>query len=269
MMLADHLQHRPDQTCFLRRRQTPLHMLFQHSLLGAGQRIGFQQDLVGHIVLAHIVQQGGQAQDMDVATRKLELFGQRQGKYRDIERVIVDLLACGAIAHQVKGDIPIREQGIEHAIDQAIGLGDDFFRAGMNVFFQHTHRLRRVAKRLFALNHGLTMRFEFGDSGTFGHERGFVFHRMRRLGNGRGDGRLRGANKRRFNIAFRRRVANLLQPQAPELFQLLVILDLEATEGKWVIHPRQIKVDIQADAQLLGRKIRTGFFVGHGALCRA
>jgi len=86
---------------------------------------------------------------------------------------------------------------------------------------------------------------------ALGRQRGFILLRMRRRrfhsGRDLPCDFLRGLLLR-FDIAFGRGIANLLQAQPAHFFQLIFILDLEAAEGKWVIHPRQVKVDIKADA---------------------
>ena len=91
------------------------------------------------------------------------------------------------------------------------------------------------------------------------------FFRLR-LGGYQGDRWRRHRRCQRFDVAFGRVETHARQPQPANRIDLILTLDLEAAESKRMIHPAEIQMDEQADAQLVGRDVLTVICFRHSGV---
>ena len=240
-----------------------LHVLAHEVDFGARQRIGLEGDLFRNLDHADIVEHRADTERADILGRQFQFLADDHRQYRDVERMEIHFFAGNLVVHQVNRDILVGQHRIDHLSDQFAGLAQRFLRSCKQVPGDVLDRSGRALEFFFAFGNRSALLRQFFDALALGQYcRAFRL----RLGGCRG-GRWRRCRRcQRFDVALGRIETHARQPQPANRVDLILALDLEAAESKRMIHPAEIQVDEQADAQLVGRDVLTVICFRHSGV---
>ena len=165
-----------------------------------------------------------------------------------LSEVKIKLLAAQRVIHHVDGQLWRRQDRIGDLSNELLGLNQRLLGMRQQVFFDVMDRPCRVDESVFDPRRRFALLLDLLDQRALGCQRRMLV-RERRRSDAR-HGRLLIAGQRPA-IAARRIEAHARKAETADDLDLFVVLDAEVVEGKRMLEPLQIEVDVKPDPQLI------------------